>query len=176
MGEADADGSKHLDPTEFRQALALSELKLSPDEVEQVLSAVDTDGDGQISYEEFIPIAFRILVEITRDEMADAADAAVSARAERAEQMLVHSMSQEELTQTLLEIFQDADKDGSGHLDPSEFTEALRGSDIGFTDQEIDTLGAQVDLDADGSISFEELRLWPMTCWWNMWRGLWTPK
>jgi len=71
--EMDTDGSKHLDPDEFKRALALSDLKLTPEEVDQVLEAIDTDGDGKISYEEFIPIAFRILVEITRDELVEAA-------------------------------------------------------------------------------------------------------
>merc|ERR1712100_961270 len=103
----DTDDSKHLDPDEFKRALALSDLELTPEEVDQVLEAVDTDGDGHISYEEFIPVAFRILVEITRDEMVEAADAAASARTDRAEQVLVHSLSQEELTQTLLQILQE---------------------------------------------------------------------
>ena len=148
--------SKHLEPEEFKRALALSDLKLSPEEVEQVLEAVDTDGDGKISYEEFIPIAFRILVEITRDEMVEAADAAASARTDRAESVLVHSLSQEELTQTLTQIFQEADKDGSGRLDREEFTQALISSDVGFSEEEIQVLGAAVDVDADGLISFDE--------------------
>ena len=154
-------------------------------------------------------------MEITRDELVEAAggcpasfsvnpptltlslsfaDAAASARTVRAEDVLVHSLSQEvgnararsstrtrtharamqELTQTLLQIFQDSDKDGrfvivkmrvharaiktvesmptrvrpllvrSGRLDREEFTQALIASEVGFTEEEINLLGAEV--------------------------------
>ena len=51
------------------QCLRASELGLSRKEINVLLSEVDIDGDGNISYEEFMPLCFNILVERFKDDV-----------------------------------------------------------------------------------------------------------
>merc|ERR1719281_751363 len=97
------------------------------------MNQLDTDGDGKISYTEFVPVALQILKEITRENMAD-----------------------EQLQQTLQEIFVAADSDGNGTLDVDEFRQCLRDTDLGLNDELIDYLVVSVDTNADGLVSYTE--------------------
>lgn len=56
----------------------------------------------------------------------------------------------------LLEIFNAADTDGSGTLEPGEFTKSLLDSDVDFTEDEINLLRKGADTDENGTISFSE--------------------
>jgi hypothetical protein len=81
---ADSDDSGHLDPAEFRQALADSDIKLTPGQINQLLAEIDTDGDGRINYVEFVPVAFQVLTKIVADtideeQKREAVDEAVAA-------------------------------------------------------------------------------------------------
>ena len=50
----DQNGSKTVDPAEFREALRRMDLGLTEDQVRKVLAATDADGNGTIDYEEFV--------------------------------------------------------------------------------------------------------------------------
>merc|ERR1719421_1434958 len=120
----------------------MSKLHLTPDEVEQFMTEMDSNGDGKISYTEFMPIALQILKEITRDNL-DARAAAAEAldqAARQTAQTLVDNMTDEQLQETLVEIFVSADSDGNGTLEFEEFQQCLRDTDLGFTDQLIQYL------------------------------------
>ena len=60
---ADIDGSGSLDRNEFRECLKAAELGLTRKEVNAILSEVDENQDGNVSYTEFMPLCFNILVE-----------------------------------------------------------------------------------------------------------------
>ena len=92
---ADTDGSGALDRKEFARCLKSAELGLTRKEINLLLSEVDADGDGMVTYEEFVPLCFNILVERFKDDVL-------------AEQAL---NSYDDLTQTLLEEFQTVDED-----------------------------------------------------------------
>jgi len=95
---ADADGSGVLDRKEFAKCLKSSELGLSRKEINLLLTEVDMDGDGKISYEEFMPLCFNILVERFKDDVL--AEAALQ--------------SPDALTQMLLEEFEAKERSVDG--------------------------------------------------------------
>jgi len=62
--EFDADRNGHLDPAEFKECLMKTELlgrPLSDGEFNSVLAACDEDGDGKISYEEFLNLVLEVM-------------------------------------------------------------------------------------------------------------------
>jgi len=154
----DTGGTGELDPQEFAAALTMSRLELTEDEVEQFMAQLDTDGNGKISFSEFVPVALQILKEITRenlDEKAVAAAALDQQALEKAQQLL-DQMTDEQLQQSLKEIFFTADADDNGTLDIDEFRKCLQDTELGLTDELIDYLVVSVDTDEDGLVSYSE--------------------
>jgi len=88
---ADVDGSGSLNRTEFRDCLKAAELGLTRKEVNAILSEVDENNDGQVSYAEFMPLCFNILVERFKDEVLNNQ---VLQSSDELEQELVVTMSQ----------------------------------------------------------------------------------
>lgn len=155
---ADVSETGDLDPREFKNALTMSKLQLTPEEVERFMDQLDTDGDGRISYTEFVPVAMQILKEIAReslDEQAVAAEALDQAALQTAQE-LVDNLTDEELQQTLQGIFLAADSDGNGTLDKEEFRKCLQDTDLGLTDEVINYLVVSVDTNEDGLVSYAE--------------------
>lgn len=69
FNSADSDGSGALDRKEFARCLKSAELGLTRKEINLLLSEVDADGDGMVTYEEFVPLCFNILVERFKDDV-----------------------------------------------------------------------------------------------------------
>ena len=102
-------------------------------------------------------MAFEVLTKIVQDTLdQDKAEDAIRMDVfrEEAEEKLIKGLTQEELTQHFQEIFNAADTDGSGALEFEEFKECLKGSDLGFTEEEISFLGQQADGDRSGTIEY----------------------
>ena len=106
----------------------------------------------------FVPVALQILKEITRENMDDKAVAAAALDQEALEkaQELLDQMTDEQLQQSLKEIFFTADSDDNGTLDIDEFRQCLQDTDLGLTDELIDYLVVSVDTDEDGLVSYSE--------------------
>lgn len=160
---ADADDSGSLDKDEFAQALLDSDVAIDEAAVKRLMDDIDTDGDGKINYVEFVPVAFEVLTKIVADtiakekeQIAEEESVRMDVFREEAEEKLVKGMSNAELTAHFQAIFAAADSDGSGELEYSEFVECLKGSELGFSQEEIDYLGSQADSDSSGTISFAE--------------------
>jgi len=64
---ADRDASGSLDSQEFRRLLEDAGLGLTPPELSAVMAEVDQNGDGFISWAEFVPVTYDLLVDIARD-------------------------------------------------------------------------------------------------------------
>lgn len=59
-----------------------------------------------------------------------------------------------ELERILISLFQEADQDQNGHLDHQEFVRLMETADLGFSEQELHMLVAEVDENSDGRISY----------------------
>merc|ERR1712094_166865 len=61
---ADVDCSGMLDRAEFRRVLAQMGLPLTQTQIAELMQQIDVNRDGLISYEEFCPVAFQLMVKI----------------------------------------------------------------------------------------------------------------
>ena len=155
--DADADSSGALSLAEFKTVLTSLDLGLNPKEVKQVMMEADFDGNGEISYEEFIPMAVDLVQTMyAKIEARAQRDADEQAAMEEAKHYLVHGMSKEQVEGVMMEIFNKSDADGSGALSITEFQKCCKDADIGLTRKEINLLMHSCDVDGDGQISYEE--------------------
>lgn len=159
FAQADADGNGYLDASEFKGVFTglAAELGLSEFHIRQIMAEADENGDGVIEYSEFVQLAVDMIETMfARQDARDAQDAAQEEAQYRAEDMLLHGMSKEELDGVLIGIFQDADEDKSGFLTRQQFFNCLRNTDLGLSRKEINALMAEADANADGKITYEE--------------------
>jgi len=70
--KADLDGNGTLDTKEFQSCLRDTDLGFTKKEINIMLAEVDANNDGVITYEEFAPLAFDILVELMSKEFLSA--------------------------------------------------------------------------------------------------------
>ena len=61
---ADQDGNGTLDPEEFKAFLKEMPLNLTKKETNALILSVDVNGDGLISYEEFLPVFHEIVSDV----------------------------------------------------------------------------------------------------------------
>jgi len=155
--EADKDSSGALDHKEFKEVLHMADLGLSEREVKRVMAEADFNDDGEISYQEFIPLAVDLVQSMyaKMEVEAAAAEAEEDAR-EEAKNYLLHGMTKEQVEGVMMEIFAKSDVDGSGALSLQEFQKCCKDADIGLTRKEVNILMHQCDSDGDGNISYEE--------------------
>jgi len=155
--EADLDGSGALSRSEFKEVFKMADLGLSETEVKRVMAEADVNGDGEITYAEFVPLAVDLVqamyakAEAAQDLAAEEAEAAQAAT-----EFMLHGMSREELEQVMKEVFMKADVDGSGALSLNEFHKCIREAELGLTRKEINRLMQEVDADSDGIVTYEE--------------------
>lgn len=156
---ADADGNGYLDHGEFKAVLqsVAEELRLSHGEIRSIMAEADTNEDGVIEYEEFVPLA----MDVVRAIFSKAAHGAKRAeREEEAERQtrdfMLHGMPRREMEQLMMDAFRRADADGNGTLSRPEFHQCLREADLGLTRREVNALMMEVDEDGDGVISYDE--------------------
>lgn len=151
----DGDGNGYLDPQEFKSLMAdlQARLEFPPDEILRFLAEADMNEDGMIEYEEFIPLALQIVQGMYAKKRLEQHMVDVD---QHAEDLLVHGMSRDELTELVGSIFERMDQDGSGTLSKQEFATALTSMELGLTRREINTVMFQIDQDNDGNISYRE--------------------
>jgi len=124
-----------------------------PDEVYRFLAEADMNEDGMIEYEEFIPLALQIVQGMYAKKRLEQHITDID---QHAEDLLVHGMSREELTELVSSIFERMDQDSSGTLSKAEFATALTSMELGLTRREINTVMFQIDQDGDGGVSYRE--------------------
>lgn len=99
------------------------------EEIQDMISAVDQNGDRQIDFEEFLG-----LMALRRMEL---------------------QVDPEEALRTTFDVF---DADGSGHIDREEVRLLMKKFAQTLTDEEIDAIMSEGDNDGDGQISFEKFK------------------
>ncbi|XP_076449597.1 neo-calmodulin-like isoform X1 [Babylonia areolata] len=102
----------------------------SLDELNTMLKEIDIDGDGTFSFEEFVQV------------MANMGG--------------LNEQSEEDEEEELRQAFRVFDKSGCGYITPSDLRAVLQNIGEDLTEEEIDEMIAEVDIDGDGRIDFEE--------------------
>lgn len=139
--KADADKNGHLTYDEFKDCLKSAELGLTRKDINTLLSSVDLNDDGVITYEEFIPLCREIIVERFKEEM------------------LTNDIlnSQDGLQQELLSAFQKADAEGTGKLAPKRARaalEALSFQVLGLTQFQVLSVMSQAPMTPEGLVDY----------------------
>ncbi|XP_025115371.1 calmodulin-A-like isoform X1 [Pomacea canaliculata] len=102
----------------------------SVEELNTMLKEIDIDGDGTFSFEEFVQV------------MANMGG--------------LNENSAEDEEEELRQAFRVFDKSGCGYITPSDLRAVLQNIGENLTEEEIDEMIAEVDIDGDGRIDFEE--------------------
>lgn len=139
--KADADGSGQLNRHEFKDALKAAELGLTRKDINLVLTHVDVDQDGLVSYEEFIPVCFQVLVERFKDEI------------------VVNDIvgNADELQQMLLRAFREADPESQGLLSQRQIKNIFKELSyqvLGLTTLQTVSLISQAPTTPDGMVQY----------------------
>jgi len=123
--KADADKSGLLDFQEFYHCLQDAHIGLTRREINFLLTQADFNEDSLISYKEFLPICFRLLTEIMKEEIANE----------------VKTPSNLEASFQL--AFEAADPSKRGLLNTATIRTILRSCDVGLTRLQIHTIMAE---------------------------------
>ncbi|XP_048736680.1 calmodulin-beta-like [Ostrea edulis] len=102
----------------------------SSEELNLMLKEIDIDGDGTFSFEEFVQV------------MANMGG--------------ISEQSAEDEEEELRQAFRVFDKGGCGYITASDLRSVLQCMGEDLTEEEIDEMIAEVDIDGDGRIDFEE--------------------
>eukprot|EP00742_Colponemidia_sp_Colp-10_P000665 GILJ01000724.1.p1 GENE.GILJ01000724.1~~GILJ01000724.1.p1 ORF type:complete len:441 (+),score=78.51 GILJ01000724.1:39-1361(+) len=133
---ADKDNSGFLSREEFRECMNNADLGFTRKEINILLSEIDENQDGLISYEEFIPICLEVLTRILADDI------------------LEFPTNSDDLTQFLLDLFRSGDAEESGYLSANHTRSLLRGADLGLTRLQICTILSEAELTEDNAINY----------------------
>jgi Ca2+-binding EF-hand superfamily protein len=135
--KADKDNSGSLTIAEFQMCIREADLGLTRKEVNVLMHSVDVDFSGEITYEEFAPLCFDILVEILKDELMAA------------------QKTTSEMEDFLRLQFQGADPSGAGKLKTHELRDALAAADLGLTRLQILTVVSEAEVEDElGNVDY----------------------
>ncbi|GAX22414.1 hypothetical protein FisN_14Hh027 [Fistulifera solaris] len=126
----DLDGGGTIETHELKQVITQLGDNPTDEEIDDMIIAVDTNGDGEIDFEEFLA-----LMRLRMGESGDDAE--------------TH----------LREVFDMFDADGSGCIDRNEMRTLMKKLAQDLTEEEITLIMDEVDTDGDGEISFEEFKM-----------------
>ncbi|KAI4301915.1 hypothetical protein L6164_035151 [Bauhinia variegata] len=130
-------------------------------EFQEAFCLFDKDGDGCITMEE-LGIAIRALGEIpTQQElefMIKEVDTDGNGTIEFGEflNLMVRKMKENEAEEQLREAFKVFDKDQDGYISPNELRHVMRTIEDKFTDEEVEQMMREADLDGDGLLDYQE--------------------
>merc|ERR1711871_1905151 len=141
IGDTNGDGV--LQPQEFLELLTRCGLRFPAEVVLDIFLKADVNGDGVIEYDEFIPAMKAIIAGAKQ----------ASAPSGMPDLKDVPPLM---LEKYLNKLFQVADRNGDGVLQPEEFANLLSRSGFNFTQQQIATIIDAADVNKDGVIEYEE--------------------
>ena len=131
--EADTDQSGALSMTECKEVIRLANLGLSDREVGRLLAEADVNQDGEIDYEEFVPIAVDLVQGLYARMESAAEDEVAAVQAQQEAELLIRGMDKAELQKIMMDVFNKADADGSGQLSLAEFQTCIKEAALGLT-------------------------------------------
>ncbi|VAI13242.1 unnamed protein product [Triticum turgidum subsp. durum] len=128
----DKDGDGCITAEELSTVIRSLGQSPTPEELRDMVRDVDADGNGTIEFAEFLALMSR-----KADADADAADAA-------------------DPEEELREAFRVFDKDHDGHISKAELRHVMISLGEKLTDEEVDGMIQEADLDGDGLVNFDE--------------------
>jgi len=135
----DSDGNGVLDRKEFKACLKSAKLGLTRKDINALLTEADENSDGGVSYEEFTPLCFRILLErFKQDFLASKA-----------------LQSADNLELEIVSSLEEADKEGTGKLTRKAIRgvmEDLSYDVLGLTRVQLVSIMSMADADGEGLI------------------------
>jgi len=133
---ADVNNSGNLDTAEFMACLRGLDLGLTRKEITYIMSEFDTNKDGLISYQEFIPMIFDQLVTLYKDKFLE-------------------DHGSLRLQEYLVDILREYDHKGSGKISLSQLREALSLSSLGLTAVQVQAIVSEARQDEGGLVSYQ---------------------
>ena len=141
----DVQNTGRLTRSKFQKAFANMGLSAPSKEVQELIDSMDTNGDGMVSYGEFIN-----MVHNGSNRRRD-----IPSRVHEVLQRLVDDNSW--TRSSIRRLFLSFDKDNSGYITRSEFRRVFNDSlKVRASDSEIDELIRTIDTNRDGRISYSE--------------------
>ncbi|CAK8694280.1 unnamed protein product [Clavelina lepadiformis] len=125
----DQDRDGYINPDELKRALEASGYHLTDNELDEIIKEVDRNGDGKIDFAEFTRLTNARMKP--KDEEFD----------------------DDQHYENAFKVF---DKDGNGFIDRDELREVVRSITGDPTEEELDKLFEEADLNGDGRIDFKE--------------------
>jgi len=128
----DKNGDGLLTAAEMKEGLTKAGLKEIPEDLQQILKEVDSDGSGVIDYTEFLAATLDKKVYLQEDICWQAFrvfDRNGDGKIDKAEiaQVLNAENVQEQANRDMAELLQEIDTDGDGQIDFEEFMAMMKG-------------------------------------------------
>jgi calmodulin len=123
----DVDKSGHITANELFKVMKNMGNDLSLKDIKQMIAELDNDGSGEIGFNEFITFIQRTQVH--------------------------EEISEEE---EVIRAFETFDRDGSGSISCAEFRYILTSLGDRFSEEEVDEVFKEADLNEDGKLDFRE--------------------
>ncbi|XP_010505874.1 PREDICTED: calmodulin-2/4 [Camelina sativa] len=176
LNEMDADGNGTIDILEFLYALIDTDCKeklkkaigvlsqLTEDqlvECKEIFSSIDKDGDGCITTKELGTVMRSLGQNPTEAELQDMineVDADGNGTIDFPEflNLMARKMKDTDSEEELKEAFRVFDKDQNGFISAAELRHVMTNLGEKLTDEEVDEMIKEADVDGDGQINYEE--------------------
>ena len=132
MGDTDGNGT--LDIGEIESLLRMTGFSFTKSQVQAFVTAADTNGDGVIDYEEFVPMMLSM----------------------KPKGLQLANYSESQLTTYFQRLFQLSDVNGDGSLDLDECTTMLSMTGFKLSTEQISKVVGSADTNGDGVIDYKE--------------------
>lgn len=130
-------------------------------EFQEAFSMLDKDGDGCITFEELASAIKSLDQNPTEEElrnMINEVDLDGNGTIEFLEflKLMATKMKENEAQEELKEAFKVFDKDQDGYISPNELRHVMMNLGEKLTDEELEQMILEADLDGDGQVNYEE--------------------
>ncbi|XP_045212366.1 neo-calmodulin-like isoform X2 [Mercenaria mercenaria] len=145
------------------QIIALSDETIA--EFREAFSLFDKDGDGTITTSELGTVMRSLGQNPTEAELQDMinevdADGNGTIDFEEFLLMMARKMKDTDSEEELREAFRVFDKDGNGYISAAELRHVMTNLGEKLTDEEVDEMIKEADLDGDGMVNYEDFMVY----------------